>query len=32
MLRLSLDAKTVERCHEISENITSRVIDEAFNP
>ncbi|MGI6661353.1 MAG: lysine 5,6-aminomutase subunit alpha TIM-barrel domain-containing protein [Bacillota bacterium] len=28
MLRLSLDAKTVERCHEISENITSRVIDE----
>lgn len=28
MLKLSIDARTVDRCHELSENITSRVIEE----
>lgn len=28
MLRLSIDTKTVDRCHEIAENITSRVMEE----
>ena len=28
MLRLNIDAKTVDRCHEIADNITSRVMEE----